>query len=89
VAPSLPPRRAGAAAATNAAQLPPLGPRRGWTFGETVAYVRIICTIQVVVKPLLHASTVTRRVHVSGFYMHLPFGRFQRPLGSNATVITM
>ena len=49
----------GAAAATNAAQLPPLGPRRGWTFGETVAYVRIICTIQVVVKQLLHASTVT------------------------------
>jgi hypothetical protein len=47
-----------AAAATTAAQLPPLGTVRGRPFGETVAYVGIICTIQVV-KALLYSSTVT------------------------------
>ena len=47
-----------AAAATTAAQLPPLGPVQGRPFGETVAYGGIICMIQVV-KPLFFSSTLT------------------------------
>jgi hypothetical protein len=46
------------AAATTAAQLPPLGPVQGRPFGETVAFGGIICMIQVV-KPLIFASTLT------------------------------